>query len=443
MKLKFLGIYSAISLLFAGDIFAATENSERNRRLAELKRQTKNVNVSSRRDMWENRIKKPQSPSADQTENREKTRRLAELKRQTKEVDLKSRREIWENRIKDAQNEPRNRIVKKEKIETESYDDSKNEENEENVLRKDSLTDSQTTLVSEDVDAEQWGGSDLYKTDSQTTLVSEDVDTEQWVGSDFNKFAENLKSKFSESKRTQNELEQKVEDFSDNLKDSEISLEQQQKAESLKKDILDWNNRIIEQIMNFKMIQKDFDGLEMDKKIKQLNDYHVKLRNMSTNMTRKISQIQTNRRKEEKLQKKEKKRQVEQAVGSIDWPAIKKYNEEDLSKFVQAIQNYKLRFSVVQKYGKKCFDDQDASALFDPNLKMDPSLRGLCKQISQVRFPEAIEVWSKIKEMKENDPDYAATLDKLRGKIRALGKNVSSLIKQGYKESDSSPNTQD
>lgn len=368
MKFKFLGIYSIISLMFAGDIFAVAESSERDRRMAELGKQTENVNVKNLRDMWE-------------------------------------------KRSKEAHNDSLNIKYKKGKY-------SENKADRETVSEEGSLTD------------------------SQTTLVAEEIDTKPSVSSDFNKFAENLESKFFELKKILNGLEQKVEDFSGDLEDSESSVERQQKAESLKRDLSDWGNKIVDQIADFEKVQKDFESLEIDKKIKQLSDYRAKIENMSANVSRKISQIQTNRRKEEKAQKKEKKRLTEQAPRPIDWQAIKKYNEEDLSKFVQAIQNYKLRSSVIERYGKKCFDDQDARALFDPNLKMNPSLKGLCKQIYEDRFPEAIKVWSEIKEMKKDDPNYAATVNNLRQKIKALGKNVSSLIKQGSKEPDSSPNHQ-
>ncbi|MBO4405503.1 MAG: hypothetical protein J5821_02120 [Alphaproteobacteria bacterium] len=386
MKLKLLSIYSIISLLYGENLFAIAGNKERGERLTELEEQTKDVDVKSRREMWENRIKESQSLTADTEKSFRNTRKKAEI---------------------ESQNES--------EINTE---DENTTDSRENTPRENSPAGSQIVQLSEEINAGQS------------------------VSSDFEKFAENFESKFSESKKVLDELEQKVEDFSGELKDTESSVEQQQKAESLKKDMVDWNNKIIEQIDEFKKIQKDFEGLEIDKKIKQLNDYRVRIGNMSMNMTRKISQIHTNRRKEEKAQKKEQKRLAEQMIKSIDWQAIRKYNEESLSAFVKAVQNYKLRFSVVQKYGKKCFDDQDGSALFDPNLKMDSSLKGLCKQISQVRFPEAIKVWSEIKVMKEDDPNYAATLDQLREKIRALGKNVSSLIKQGGKAADGSKNSQ-
>lgn len=387
MKLKLLSVYSIISLLYGEDLFAIAGNEERVERLAELEKQTKDVDVKSRRAAWEKRIEESQPTMTN-------TRRSFQ-KGQEEKVEV------------DPQDESENKS-----------EDENTENLKENTLRKNSLTDSQITLVSEEINAGQS------------------------VGPDFEKFAENLESEFSKSKKVSDELEQRVEDFSGELKDTESSVEQQQKAESLKKEMVDWNNKIIEQIDELKKIQKDFEGLEIEKKIKQLNDYRVKIGNMSMNMTRKISQIQTNRRKEEKAQKKEQKRLAEQMIKPIDWQAIKKYNEEDLSAFVKAVQNYKLRFNVVQKYGKKCFEDQDAKVLFDPNLKMDPSLKRLCKQIYEVRFPEAIEVWKKLKEMKEKDSNYLETLDNFREKIRALGKNVSSLIKQGDKIADGPKNQQ-
>lgn len=408
MNLKILSICSVISLLYGENLFASVKDMVR---------------------QYETNLEKRQE---DTSYKYNKDRKMAEIKKQTSDVSVKDLAEKFGGQVQRT-NSSRVQDLKQSEKDEHPVSDSRAASAEQFANGENSASNSQEALMTDE----------FYSVDGDSDKTGSEESLSEKYGSssaDFKKFAENLEAEVSASKQMMDKFDQQLNDFSDSLSDSESTIEQQEKAESLKKAMVDWNNKLVDQIDELEQIMKDFENLEMEKKIKQLNEYRVKLGNMSMNMTRKISQIQINRRKAEKAQKKEQKQQAERMMKSIDWQAIKKYNDEDLSAFVQAVRNYKLRLSVVQRYGKKCFEDQDGSALFDPGQKMEPSLKGLCKQINQVRFPEAIKVWSEIKEMQEKDPNYAAKLDELRAKIIALGKNVSSLIKQGYKEPAESQN---
>jgi len=151
--------------------------------------------------------------------------------------------------------------------------------------------------------------------------------------------------------------------------------------------------------------------------------------NQEERRQRKAEQAKKKQEAAQKRQEKEQNKRASVKTGPIDWDAINKYYDEDLSKFAAAAKLHNFRHNVVIKYGKKCLEDQDGS-LFDPGQKVEPSLKGLCAQIYEVRFPEAIAVWSEIRNMDSKDPNYQVKLEELRSKIGMLDKNVASLIKQ-------------
>jgi len=249
-------------------------------------------------------------------------------------------------------------------------------------------------------------------------------------------------------------LEKNIEEFKEGVSSYEkenqkLSLKDRiDKAEDLSKRKEKLISTLDKNIANFEHLQEILKDLKIDEKVEKLKDHHEKIKSLLKNiditiddMKRQMSINQEERRqrkaeqakkKQEAAQKRLEKEQNKRAsvkTGPVNWIAINDYYYDNLSKFAAAAKLHNFRHSVMMKYGKTCLEDQDGS-LFDPGQKVDPRVKGLFAQIYEVRFPEAIAVWSEIKNMDSKDPNYQAKLEELRSKIGMLDKNVASLVKQ-------------
>ena len=257
----------------------------------------------------------------------------------------------------------------------------------------------------------------------------------------FERFNKEFEEGFSklESKITQ--FKQDASIYSEKMSDPKVSVDERKNiSKSFNESRKNLISKLDKHIANLKQLQNVFANLRIDEKIKQVEDYQAEISELLDKMKdqrkseRRDRKDRQRQEASEKRQAKDKNKRASYKTGPIDWDSIKKYNE-DLSNFVKAVQNHKLRFNVVLKYGDKCLNSESES-LFDTGQEIDPNLKGLCAQIYEVRFPEAIKVWSDIKKMNdEKDPNYKAALEELRSKVLALGKNVSNLVKQKFDES--------
>ncbi len=198
---------------------------------------------------------------------------------------------------------------------------------------------------------------------------------------------------------------------------------------------VDHLNLILNQVHEILENVKVLENLKIDEKIQAVKTYEEEIEKLLYDINENMKSQRKQRKQQrqeavaQKRQKVEQNKRVSVKTGPIDWDAINEYYDKHLSKFASAAKFHKFRRQVVMKYGKECLEDQDGS-LFDPGQRMEPSLKGLCTQIYEVRFPEAIKVWSEIKQMNDKDPNYKDKLEELRTKIELLDRNVNSLIRQ-------------
>ena len=261
--------------------------------------------------------------------------------------------------------------------------------------------------------------------------------------SNYKEMANDVNQTLSEFKNDFEDFKLTADSFLNNVLDNpNLSGEQQKNAASFFNDAkisiikkVDHLNLILNQVSEILENVKVLENLEIDKKIQEVKTYEAEIEKLLSDIQEKRKSQRKQRKQQrqeavaQKRQKVEQNKRVSVKTGPIDWDAINEYYDNHLSKFASAAKFHKFRRPVVMKYGKECLEDQDGS-LFDPGQRMEPSLKGLCTQIYEVRFPEAIKVWSEIKQMNDKDPNYKDKLEELRTKIELLDRNVNSLIRQ-------------
>ncbi len=416
MKLKILSVCSVISLFCAGTICAKD---------LVVERYNANSNI--------------------QSSKKGSIRNNAKVKDGTKSVKVENLRQTFEQNDKAASPSSRSSKANSIRAETMKEVNAITESGRVEKLRQMFEPDEETILDADVLDKKL--GKRLVRSESAPDLSEDFIEPRKQKSEDvqlpsysvFKKFVENLNDEFSELQTEVSDFEKKAESYSSKISDPNVSKEDRKTVSiNFNKTKDDLVQRLTDFIAYLKQLRQDGRDLNMGEKIEQLEGYQTKVNELikdakagvkAQRFQRKQDQAQQKQEKINERLKKDKEKRASVKTGPVDWNAIQTYND-DLSDFVKAVRNHKLRFNVVKKYGEKCFDNQDGS-LFDPGQEMDPSLKGLSAQIYEVRFPEVLKVWSDIKAMKdEKASGYKDKLEELRLKVEALGKNISSLIRQ-------------